>query len=66
MDIYKNLPKDLQYIINEYLQEKEQYDKVVDELIELNFYYHFFGPIRKTTHIQLYKYYTSNGVRFRV
>lgn len=66
MDIYKKLPKELQYIVNEYLQEKKQFNKVIDELIELNFYHNFYGPIIGSTKLQLYKYYTTSGVRFRI
>ena len=65
MDIYKRLPKELKYIVNEYLQEKENYNKVINELIELNFYYEFYSPIIGGSRLQLYRYYT-NGIIFRI
>jgi hypothetical protein len=34
MNIYKELPKDIKYIVNDYLKDKENYEKCLDEMIK--------------------------------
>jgi len=34
MNIYKELPKDIKYMVNDYLKDKKNYELVLDEMCE--------------------------------
>ena len=59
MDIYNKLSIELQYEINIFLQNKKMFNRVIHELLELNFYYSFFGKIYNCSKLQLYKFYIN-------